>query len=128
MRAWLRDSILPLFPETVRSNIREVKKYSYSYSDKGTISSSDTIWIPSGREMFGADNAFEDEGPEYLTAFPDDASRQKQHIGVSEPSRWWLRSASYSAGSLFSYVFYAGSTWGTNYASIEYGVVVGFCF
>ena len=128
MRAWLRDSILPLFPETVRSNIREVKKYSNSYSDKGTISSSDTIWIPSRREMFGADNAYEDEGPEYLTAFPDHASRQKQHIGVSEPSRWWLRSASYSFDNIFDNVYNDGSYWNYNYACNVYGVVVGFCF
>ena len=128
MRAWLRDSILPLFPETVRSNIREVKKYSNSYSDKGTISSSDTIWIPSSREMFGADNAYEDEGPEYLTAFPDHASRQKQHIGVSEPSRWWLRSASDSYDSIFYYVAFGGSYWYGNSANNAYGVVVGFCF
>ena len=130
MRAWLRDSILPLFPETVRSNIREVKKYSYSYSDNGTISSSDTIWIPSGREMFGADNAYEDEGPEYLTAFPDDASRQKQHIGVSEPSRWWLRSASNYSDYFFSNVYSDGSLWYdfTARANYDNGVVVGFCF
>ena len=127
MRAWLRDSILPLFPETVRSNIREVKKYSYSYSDNGTISSSDTIWIPSGREMFGADNAFEDEGPEYLTAFPDDASRQKQHIGVSEPSMWWLRSASNIDDYSFR-VVYVGSFWYSTDANSVHGVVVGFCF
>lgn len=128
MRAWLRDSILPLFPETVRSNIREVKKYSYSYSDNGTISSSDTIWIPSGREMFGADNAFEDEGPEYLTAFPDDASRQKRHIGVSEPSRWWLRSASYDIGDDSIYVSIDGFSWFSHLANSVTGVVVGFCF
>ena len=128
MRAWLRDSILPLFPETVRSNIREVKKYSYSYSDKGTISSSDTIWIPSRREMFGADDSREDRGPEYLTAFPDDASRQKQHIGVSEPSRWWLRSASNIFDDSFRYVSVDGSDWDADGASSGRGVVVGFCF
>ena len=36
MRAWLRDSILPLFPETVRSNIREVKKYSGALEHQGS--------------------------------------------------------------------------------------------
>ena len=78
--------------------------------------------------MFGADNAYEDEGPEYLTAFPDHASRQKQHIGVSEPSRWWLRSASYYFDDSFCGVHDDGSSWGTNYASNVLGVVVGFCF
>ena len=78
--------------------------------------------------MFGADNAFEDEGPEYLTAFPDDASRQKQHIGVSEPSRWWLRSASIGIGHCFCNVYADGSSWDINYADNGFGVVVGFCF
>ena len=81
--------------------------------------------------MFGADNAYEDEGPEYLTAFPDDASRQKQHIGVSEPSRWWLRSASNTHGTSFNYVYADGSGWNnaiTGLADRDYGVVVGFCF
>ena len=78
--------------------------------------------------MFGADNAFEDEGPEYLTAFPDDASRKKQHIGVSEPSRWWLRSASYGNDGSFSIVFDDGSHWYGSFAYYVSGVVVGFCF
>ena len=75
--------------------------------------------------MFGADNAYEDEGPEYLTAFPDDASRQKQHIGVSEPSRWWLRSASNYRDIYFNFVSIDGSGW--YYFNVG-GVVVGFCF
>ena len=79
--------------------------------------------------MFGADNAYEDEGPEYLTAFPDDASRQKQHIGVSEPSRWWLRSASNYGGDIyFNYVNGDGSHWNNHRANSDDGVVVGFCF
>ena len=78
--------------------------------------------------MFGADNAYEDEGPEYLTAFPDHASRQKQHIGVSEPSRWWLRSASDDSDDIFDRVYDDGSIWFTNGATNVYGVVVGFCF
>ena len=128
MRAWLQKSILPLFPKAVRSNISEVKKYSYSYSDQGTISSVDTIWIPSRRELLGANNALEDKGTEYLTAFPDHASRQKQHIGVSEPSRWWLRSASINCDNFFYYVNSDGSIWDDHYAHDVHGVAVGFCF
>lgn len=130
MRTWLRESILPLFPEEVRSNIKEVKKYSYFYFDydDGTISSLDTIWIPSRREIFGEDAANEDDGPEYLTTFPDDASRIKQHIGVSEPSWWWLRSAAYANDGYFDNVDSDGSGLYINYADNVYGVAVGFCF
>ena len=75
--------------------------------------------------MFGADDSREDRGPEYLTAFPDDASRQKQHIGVSEPSRWWLRSASNNNDNNFNNVNNDGSNWNNNNANNENGVVVG---
>ena len=78
--------------------------------------------------MFGADDSREDRGPEYLTAFPDDASRQKQHIGVSGPSLWWLRSASSDGDFHFNYVYYDGSICYYGTASNEIGVVVGFCF
>ncbi len=131
VRKWLHESILPLFPEKVRSNIKEVKKYSYSYSNNETNSSSDTIWIPSRREMYGADCAYEDEGPEYITLFPDDASRQKQHTGVSKPSSWWLRSASFGDDRSrfygFDYVNCGGASDGSDYY-VDYGVAIGFCF
>ena len=78
--------------------------------------------------MFGADDSREDRGPEYLTAFPDDASRQKQHIGVSEPSRWWLRSAAYYDDISFYSVYIGGSRWYNTSAANVHGVVVGFCF
>lgn len=129
MRAWLHDSILPMIPDTVRSNIKEVKKYSYSYSDEGTISSSDKIWIPSHREVFGASDSDEDSGPEYLTAFSDAASRKKRRAGERYWYWWWLRSASDN----FDYEYYfigvanVGSDWNGSSAYREYGVAVGFC-
>lgn len=125
MRAWLQDSILPMIPDTVRSNIKEVKKYSYSYSDEGTISSSDKIWIPSRREVYGASDSNEDSGPEYLTAFSDAASRKKRRAG--EPIWWWLRSASISYDDGFNYVSSDSSGWYDNIASNVDGVAVGFC-
>ena len=125
MRAWLQDSILPMIPDTVRSNIKEVKKYSYSYSDEGTISSSDKIWIPSSREVFGENNSNEDSGPEYLTAFSDAASRIKRRAG--EPCWWWLRSASYGYDDYFINVYIDGSGGYSNLANYVSGVAVGFC-
>jgi hypothetical protein len=119
MRAWLQDSILPMFPDTVRSNIKEVKKYSYSYSDKGTISSSDMIWIPSCREIFGESDSDEDAGPVYLTA------RIKRRADT--PSWWWLRSASYNYDDTFYNVHYWGYDCHHDYATNDHGVAVGFC-
>ena len=125
MRIWLQDSILPLFPDTVRSNIKEVKKYSYSYSGFGTISSSDKIWIPSRREVFGASDSYEDSGPEYLTAFPDKTSRIKRRAG--EPYWWWLRSVPSGYYIYFNGVTDDGSDWEGINADSVYGVAVGFC-
>ena len=125
MRAWLQDSILPMIPDTVRSNIKEVKKYSYSYSDEETISSSDKIWIPSRREVFGASDRYEDSGPEYLTAFPDKTSRIKRRAG--EPYWWWLRSVSFGYDIYFYGVTDDGSDWKGINANGAYGVAVGFC-
>ena len=126
MRAWLRESILPLFPDILRSNIKEVTKYSFSYSDKGKISSNDKIWIPSVREVLGAD-AYDDRGPQYTSFFRDDASRQKRHIGASGPSWWWLRSASYGRGDRFYCAGDGGDIWYGRNAPVEGGVAIGFC-
>ena len=128
LRAWMQDGILPLFPEEVRSNIREVTKYSYSYSDNETITSSDKIWIPGRREVFGEEVSQELDGPEYLSTFPDDAARKKQHTDASEPSCWWLRSAAGNYDGRFDFVDTDGTGLYVTDAWAEYGVVVGFCF
>ena len=135
MRAWLQDSILPLFPDAVRSNIKEVKKYSYSRSDRGTISSTDKIWIPSLREVrdteelretYGVDA--EDAGPEYLEAFSDDSIKRQRDDKLCY---WWLRSASQYSDSKFLRIAYdyfpLRVYWNAVSAIIEHGVVVGFC-
>jgi hypothetical protein len=128
MRAWLQESVLSMFPEEVRLNIREVKKYSFScsYSESETISSIDTIWIPSRREVFGMNCAYEDKGPEYIEAFPDDVYRKKQHTSATEHS-WWLRSNTYTFPNNFSTVTEDGFGWYDNPSNTG-GVAIGFCF
>ena len=125
MRDWLQEIILPQFPDTVRTNIKEVKKYSYSYFDEGTVSSSDKIWIPSRREVFGSYNSNEDAGPAYLAAFRDEASKLKPYF--SSMSTWWLRSASDEQGYFFYGVDENGKLLEADPSKV-YGVVVGFCF
>lgn len=122
MRYWLRKMVLPLFPEQIASNILEVKKYSYSDSDGETISSVDSIWIPSRSEIFG--DKYENEGVVYNDAYPDDSSRQKRHLGAHGAAWWWLRSAN------TNYYFWGVTSHGANYydsANFEGGVVIGFC-
>ena len=123
MRAWLQESILPLFPDDVRSNIKEVTKYSFD-RDLNTIPSTDTIWIPSYREVFvGAYNE-EDNGPDYASVFSNNESRVKYKTGTSSTAGWWLRSAyGYSQYTMVSWegdIHYVDS-------ATEYGVAIGFC-
>lgn len=125
IRFWLHESILPLFPETVRTNIKEVTKYSYSRTENGTVASQDMIWIPSVRETLGGDS-WEDRGPDYTAVFLEDEGRHKYHPGNSAPSWWWLRSASSRRTGVFSSVHYYGGRFGDN-ASTELGVAIGFC-
>ena len=129
MRIWLQNSILPLFPDTMRSKIKEVKKYSYSSSNREAISSSEIIWIPSGSEVFGRGyGGYEEAGPEYLTAFSNDALRIKQRGGF--PSWWWLRSASIYGDDYFDYfksVSDEGSAYDFSNGYAVIGVAIGFC-
>ena len=46
-------------------------------------------------------------------------------LHVSEPSRWWLRSASNNNDNNFNNVNNDGSNWNNNNANNENGVVVG---
>ena len=131
MRAWLRGTVLPLMPEEVRDNIREVTKYSYSYEEQKGVASKDTIWIPSVREVFPAgyndwtDECREQEGVSYTGEIKDDESRMRSRDGESSAATWFLRSA--GTNTYFSSVLTDGSNF-SNYASTEGGVAVGFCF
>ena len=127
MRTWLRESILPLFPENIRSTIKEVTKYSSG--DKGTISSNDSIWIPSAREVFEIGNfwysdVYERSGADYSSVFSDDESRVKYKTGTSSTSWWLLRSA--YGNSSFTRVITNGS-YSNIPAHYKGGVAIGFC-
>lgn len=135
MRDWLRDDILPLFPEDVRGHIKMVYKYSFD-PEIGTVSSPDTLWIPSAREIYGSEYSDEEEGPEYTEVFDSAETWKKYHIEESDPSLWYLRSALIfedgdegfiegSDGGLYSH---SGTT-SSFYllARVELGVLIGFC-
>ena len=134
MRAWLRGTVLPLMPEEVRDNIREVTKYSYSYEEQKGVTSKDTIWIPSVREVFPAgyddwtDRRREKEGVSYTSVFTDDETRKRSRDGESGASWWWLRSASYNGSCIFDIVGSDGDYYYYFIAYYEGGVVIGFCF
>ena len=127
MRTYLKETIKPLIPVTVRNGIVEVTKVSRIFNVAGTAVdnaiSTDDIWIPSRKEI-NFNTSYESNGVVYSDAFPDNASRIKKRPGASSASWWWLRSAYYDIN--FYYVGTDGSC-NYNYASGVGGVALGFC-
>ena len=126
MRTYLKNTIKPLIPSAVRSAIKEVTKYSKSYASGSLVNdvtTTDDVWIPSAREVFGG-TLYETQGPVYSGVFSDSNSRKKAVVGATDATGWWLRSA--GSSSIFYFVYNIGS-FSSNYAYYTRGVALGFC-
>lgn len=136
LREWLNTSIYEMVPDEVRTEIKEVKKYSMSYIPvRETVSSSDTLWIPSCREIFGAEGGREDKGAEYSYAFPDENSWKRYHINSTQETYWFLRSANllnngtkgFIEGTMGSPVHTPYRLYQCFSSNEKLGIVIGFC-
>lgn len=104
MRTYMKDTIKPLIPQTVRDAIKNVTKYSYSYSpSNANAATTDDVWLPSYREIFGG-SGVETQGPDYTGIYLDNNARKKMKAGASSTVSWWLRSANSGASSIFWFV------------------------
>ena len=106
MKTYLDTTIKPLLPEVVRTNLTPVVKHSIGFTASGEVftemSSVETIWIPSTREIFGI---YESTGPVYSP------STRIRYNG-NDPIFWWLRSGSVTergGADCFWYVDNSGS-------------------
>lgn len=126
MRTWLRETILPTIDSTVRSNIKEVtKSYRTKSPSDTTLTVSDTVWIPSYKEIGETyDSYVESDGVVYSGVFSNGASRIK-YGSSGLASTWWLRSA-YNT-TYFSCIYNSGSHGANGASSSGYGVALGFC-
>lgn len=126
MRTWLKETIKPIIPETVRNAIKPVKKYTRIYNDSGSsvsnVLTTDDVWIPSHQEVLGNYRA-ESKGVYYSIAFPDNISRIKSRIG-SSAAWWWFRTA--TLPHCFACVNTDGS-YSADSSSNVGGVALGFC-
>ena len=126
MRTYMRETLFPKIESTVRLNIKEVSKtYRSKTPTDSTLTVSDTVWIPSSREVSGG-TSYEESGVDYTIVFNSPASRIKKMgaIGIGATSTWWLRSA-YDT-TRFRYVDGSGGE-GRYNAGGTYGLVLGFC-
>ena len=125
MRSYLKNTIKPLIPQAVRNAIKEVTKTSYRYDTSAkNATTTDDVWIPSYREIFGGTD-YESDGPVYGDIYTDNASRVKNVVGASSASHWWLRSAYSSDSYGFRFVNTSGGS-NDNFANSSYGVALGF--
>ena len=128
MRNYLRETLLPKFPEIVRLNIKEVNKtYRMKSPSDTTETIADTLWIPSYKEVgFTNSSYIESDGVVYSDVFTSNANRivKQGNLGLGSANYWWLRSA-YNANS-FSRVLNNGGEYSYD-ANSSHGLVLGFC-
>ena len=123
LRTWLIDEILPTVDSIVSNAIKPVTKTYYDVTTSSTLSITDTIWIPSAREVFGnSSSPCEDSGIDYTAYFNND-TRTKYLVGDGI-CHWYLRTAHNSLS--FKMVSSSGGISSAN-ASVANGVVLGFC-
>lgn len=116
LRNKLQNDIMPLIPENVRAAIKEVQKSQKSYSIYGENTletSTETVWIPSAREILGEIGA-EPSGTIYATS--------------SLPNYTWLRSV-YSKMDGSNCYFYMKKNETSSASTVETvrNICIGFC-
>lgn len=129
MRSWLRNTVYTGLDSELKTAIKEVEKTYYINSTSTAATVSDTLWIPSWREICmpaSQTDAKESSGPRYSIAFTDSDSRKKYNLAVGEMGKWWIRSAHRVASTPFSAVSNAGTS-AYDDANVQNGVVFGFC-
>lgn len=125
MRSWLVSDVLPLFPEPVKTAIKEVKKYSYDKTTSADVTSNDKLWIPSAREVLTSSSyGYESNGPTYTTVFNSNDAIIK-YFGFSAEN-WWIRSVNGNNNTRFQNVNNNGIS-SHSLADSFNGVALGFC-
>lgn len=101
LRTYLKETIKPLIPATVRNGIVEVTKVQSTVTDRTMVkdgqTSTEDVWIPSYHEVFSTNTTYESTGATY-TKFASSADRIKIKKLSGAAGGWWLRSAYGSGG------------------------------
>lgn len=122
LRSYLKETINPLIPESVRNNIIAVKKENLNVDIFNTLSStptiiSDTLWLPALSEL----------NDKYNNLFPDVTKRRKSKIGNTVFEKWWSREVRYKNSNVMQFSTDGGSYPTQNVKEQAY-IVLGFCF
>ena len=127
LRSNLNNNYYNSIPAEVRNAITSVRKTYYAGSSIGIRTTTEKIWIPSYREIFGGTSR-ETSGPTYSSYFSTNTSRVKHALGSGGEGAiypWYLRSVNeYDNGFIF---VNAQGNYGTGLPTYEAGAVIGFC-
>lgn len=130
LREYLKNTIKPLIPQTVRSAIKEVTKGQTTYPQEVQISSED-VWILSMIEICGFSGTPQNQ-PRYELLFPNNTARKRWIVGSTSSTAdyYWTRtgvtkSSSGGYGKVYE-ISTNGSYVETSTAS-SYGICLCFC-
>lgn len=130
MRSWLRDTVYTGLDSELKVAIKDVDKTYYDATSSTTKTVSDTLWIPSYREVIPnpPTSSYESSGPIYSDIFTSTTStRTKYNLTTLSSSSWWLRSASPSYPPGYFYTVAGSGVGSYELANTTSGVVFGFC-
>ncbi len=122
LRSYLKETINPLIPESVRNNIIAVKKENLNVDIFDTISStptiiSDALWLPALSEL----------NNKYNNLFLDATKRRKSKIGNTFFENWWSREVRYKNPNVIQFLTNGSSSLTQNVKQQAY-IALGFCF
>lgn len=122
LRSYLKETINPLIPESVRNNIIAVKKENLNVDIFNTLSStptiiSDTLWLPALSEL----------NNKYNNLFSDVTKRRKSKIGNTVFERWWSREVRYKNPNVMQ-ISTDGGSYPTQNVKERVYIALGFCF
>lgn len=122
-RRHVLEDILPRLPKELRDVIEP--RHMVEEIDGELHEYADTLWLPSGNDVFGVDEWWNNEpdSPQ-LEIFKSERGRVKERDGYGTCS-WWLRSPFSSSSTRFVYV-YTDGTVGSYYAGVSRGFAPGF--
>ena len=124
LRAWMQGEFYATLPENIRNSIVSVDKTYLDYNSGSPIdrTCTDNVWVPSARELWGAEcaNWGEKSGVEYTNYFTDYHARMS--IGGDN---YWYRTAAQYGNSDFRCAL--GSTFSGHNAHRALDVALCFC-
>ncbi len=121
IRAYVKNSILPLIQANISRRVLSVQKISSSINTDGTetdITTTDKLWIPSLREMFVSNTRGERSGAHY--SFFDAVDNRKK------ANHYWLRTA-YGTNTAESVLLTGNYGSSGDSAQQLFSVLIGFC-